>query len=103
MATLCHTPCLHTQVSFHPMLLTPKPAHEFEWAHKHTDEDTYKRNQLAQLPDISQEASQLHLTEFYTALCIVKCLLFHIQKAQKSDFLYILHKLNKECDLHTIG
>lgn len=60
MATLCHTPCLHPQVSFHPMFLTQKPAHKFAWAHKHTDEDIYKINQLAQLANISQKASQLH-------------------------------------------
>lgn len=87
MATLCHIPCLHPQVSFHPVFLTQKPAHKFAWAHKHTDEDIYKINQLAQSPTISQKASQLHLAEFYTALRVVKHLLFHIQKAQNPDFL----------------
>lgn len=77
------------------MPLTLKSACKFAWAHKHTVEYIYKINQLAQLLNVCQKASQLQLVEFYIVLCIVKHLLLPIQKAQKADFLKILNKLHK--------
>lgn len=67
------------------MLLAPKTAYKFSWAHKHIHRVIYKLNQLAQLLNANQEASQLQLAELYTVLCIVKHLLLSHPKGTKSQ------------------